>query len=256
MPRFTDKIALIVGAGSGIGLATVELMAREGATVIAVDLNSAALDDLARSIPSDAGTIDARVSNALIEAEAQQIVAETLAQYGRIDILVNAVGGSTVIENSGTLIDDLTLEEWQTLVDFNLTGMFLYCNAVIPAMKQQGSGKIVNLSSIAGRGLSTISSSAYAAAKGAVISFTRKISIELGPYGITCNAVAPGPTLTDRVRAVWENRTDAEREAALAFIPLGRLPHAEDQARVICFLASRDADFITGTTIDVAGGQR
>lgn len=256
MPRFTDKIALIVGAGSGIGLATVEIMANEGATVVAVDLNAAALENLASTMPKNAGSLEPRISNALIESEAQQVVADTLARHSRIDILVNAVGGSTVIQNSGTLIDDLTLEEWQTLVDFNLTGMFLYCNAVIPAMKKQGSGKIVNLSSIAGRGLSTISSSAYAAAKGAVISFTRKISIELGPYGINCNAIAPGPTLTDRVRAVWESRTEAEREAALTFIPMGRLPYAEDQARVICFLASGDADFVTGATIDVAGGQR
>ena len=256
MRRFTDKVALITGAGSGIGLSTAEIMAEEGATVIGVDLNPSALEDLANTLPIGVGEIHARASNALVEADAQRVVADTLAQFGRIDILVNAVGGSTVIANSATLIDDLTLEEWQKLVDFNLTGTFLYCNAVVPAMKEQGGGKIVNVSSIAGRGLGTISSSAYAAAKGGIIAFTRKLSLELGPYNIHCNAIAPGPTLTDRVKAVWEQRTEAQRQASLANIPLGRLPVAENQARVICFLASRDADFVSGTTIDVAGGQR
>ena len=249
MTRFQDKVAIITGAASGIGLATVEIIAREGGVVVGVDLNSAPLANLAGSVTP----IDADV---LVEAETRRVVEETLAQHGRIDILVNAVGGSTVIQRSDTPIDALTLQEWQRLVDFNLTGTFLYCNAVVPIMKRQESGKIVNVSSIAGRGLGTVSSSAYAAAKGGIIALTRKLSLELGPYGITCNAIAPGPTLTDRIRVVWEQRSAEQRQATLANIPLGRLPQAEDQARVICFLASHDADFVTGTTIDVAGGQR
>lgn len=166
------------------------------------------------------------------------------------------MGGSTVIKNPNTSIDNLTLGEWQKLLDFNLTGTFLYCNAVIPIMKQQEAGKIVNLASIAGRGLSSMSGSAYAAAKGEIIAFTRKLSLELGSFGITCNAIAPGITLTDRIASIWNQKSDAEQKAILDNIPLGRLPKAEDQARVICFLASRDADFVSGVTIDVTGGQR
>ena len=254
MTRFTDKIALITGAGSGIGLATAQIMAQEGGTVVGVDVNPAALEALANSATL-AGKIEAQASDVLVEAEAGRVVGEVLAAYGRIDILVNAVGGSTVIPNSLSLIDAMTLAEWQALFEFNLTGTFLYCNAVIPAMKQQGGGKIVNISSIAGRGIGAVSSSAYAAAKGGIIALTRKLSLELGPFGINCNAIAPSVTLTDRMKAVWEQRSEAERQAMLANIPLGRLPQPEDQARVICFLASRDADFVTGTTIDVAGGQ-
>ena len=123
-------------------------------------------------------------------------------------------------------------------------------------MKRRRAGKIVNVSSIAGRGLSLVSSSAYAAAKGGIIALTRKLSFELGPFGITCNAIAPGVTLTERVAPIWDAKTDAQREQVLANIPLGRMPRAEDQARVVAFLASRDADFVNGTTIDVAGGQR
>ncbi|MBV7334947.1 SDR family oxidoreductase [Chloroflexi bacterium TSY] len=254
--RFKDKVVVITGAGNGIGLSTCTIVASEGGTVVGVDINQKGLDDLVEQIRAVRGKIDTQRSNALVEEEVNQVVEQTRKTYGRIDVLVNAVGGSTVIENPGTSIEDLTLGEWQKLLDFNLTGTFLYCNAVIPIMKQQKAGKIVNLASIAGRGLSSMSSSAYAAAKGGIIALTRKLSLELGPFGITCNAIAPGITLTERIATVWNQKSDAEQKAILANIPLGRLPRAEDQARVICFLASRDADFVSGVTIDVTGGQR
>ena len=249
-------MAIVTGAGSGIGWATCELIASEGGVVVGVDVNWEGLEVLAQQIQEAGGTFDARVSNALIEGDVNAVVAETVTRHGRIDILVNGVGGSTVIANPATTIDKLTLEEWHKLLDFNLTGTFLYCNAVTPMMKKQRAGKIVNLASIAGRGLSSISSGAYAAAKGGIIALTRKLSIELGPYGINCNAIAPGITLTDRIAAVWEETPPEKQQAILANIPLQRLPQAEDQARVICFLASHDADFVSGTTIDVAGGLR
>jgi len=254
--RFQECVAIITGAGSGIGRATCEIIVNEGGTAIGVDLDETGLTSLATQLHPSRGTFVSQPSNALVEEDVKRIVEETLARHGHIDILVNAVGGSTAIANPGTLVDELTLAEWRALLEFNLTGTFLYCNAVVPVMKEQGSGKIVNLASIAGRGLSSISSSAYATAKGGIIALTRKLSIELGPHGITCNAVAPGITLTERIAAVWAQTSPEKQQAILANIPLGKLPHAEDQARVICFLASRDADFVSGTTIDVAGGLR
>jgi NAD(P)-dependent dehydrogenase (short-subunit alcohol dehydrogenase family) len=175
--------------------------------------------------------------------------------HGRIDILVNGVGGSTIVGRPAAHLDELTLEEWQKLLHFNLTGTFLFCHAVIPVMKRQRGGKIVNLSSIAGRGLSRESSSAYATAKGGIIALTRKLAFELGPHGITVNAIAPSLTLSERIRPRWEQRSADARAAETQRIPLGRVATPEDQARVICFLASADADFVTGVTIDVTGGQ-
>ena len=256
MERFDGKVAIVTGAASGIGRATATRLAAEGATVVAMDLNREGLDALPAGRAEGSGTIVAQPSNALEAADVTRVVEETLARQGRIDILVNTVGGSTIIRDTGTAIDALTLEDWRGLVDFNLTGAFLTINAVVPGMKARGAGKIVNVASIAGRGLSPVSSSAYAAAKGGLIALTRKLSFELGPYGITCNAIAPGLTLTERIAPLWDGKSAADKAAILANIPLGRLPQAEDQAGVICFLASKDADFVTGVTIDVTGGQR
>ena len=121
-------------------------------------------------------------------------------------------------------------------------------------MKRQKSGKIVNLASIAGRGISASSSSAYAAAKGGIMAFTTKLAHELGPHGITVNAIAPSMTLTERIRPRWEQRPPEERQGDINRTPLRRMGEAVDQAQVICFLASSHASFITGLTIDVTGG--
>jgi NAD(P)-dependent dehydrogenase (short-subunit alcohol dehydrogenase family) len=244
--RFEGRIALITAAARGIGRATAEIIVREGGTVVAVDIDKVALDEL-----KGAHTIAA---DALDAAQVADVVRRTVATHRRIDILVNAVGGSTIIAKSAAATEELTLAEWQALIHFNLTGTFLFTHAVIPVMKRQGSGKIVNLASIAGRGKSSASSSAYAAAKGGIIALTTKLAHELGPHGINVNAIAPATTLTERIRPRWEQRPPEERKADIEKTPLRRMGEAMDQANVICFLASAHADFVTGLTIDVTGG--
>jgi NAD(P)-dependent dehydrogenase (short-subunit alcohol dehydrogenase family) len=252
--RFTDKVALITAAASGIGRATADIMAREGAIVVAVDNHQERLDAAVAALNAAGGRAHGRLCDALDAAQVDALAAAVARDFGSIDILVNAVGGSTIIARSGATVDELTLEDWKKLIDFNLDGTFLFCHAVVPVMRRQRGGKIVNLASIAGRGRSVSSSSAYAAAKGGIIAFTKKLCYELGPYGININAIAPSVTLTERIRPHWERRSQEMQAAEIDKTPLRRVAEAADQAKVICFLASSDADFVTGVTIDVTGG--
>ncbi len=252
--RFTDKVAIITAFANGIGRATAEIMAREGAIIVGVDNHPDRLETAVAALRSAGGRAHGRLCDALDQGQVEATVASIEKEFGAVDILVNAVGGSTIIANSGASVDELTFAEWQRLIAFNLNGTFLFTHAVVPIMRRRRYGKIVNLASIAGRGLSESSSSAYAAAKGGIIAFTRKLAFELGPYGVTINAIAPSLTLTERIRPHWEKRSQEAQAAEIARTPLRRVAEAADQAKVICFLASSDADFVTGVTIDVTGG--
>jgi NAD(P)-dependent dehydrogenase (short-subunit alcohol dehydrogenase family) len=250
--RFKDKVALITAAANGIGRATAEIMAQEGAIVICVDNHQERLDAAVAALGSRA---QGRLCNALDQEQVDAVVDAAVNEFGRIDILVNAVGGSTIIAKPSAMVEEHSLEDWQRVIASNLDGTFLFTHAVVPVMKLQKSGKIVNLASIAGRGMSVASGSAYAAAKGGIIAFTRKLSFELGPFGININAIAPSLTLTERIRPHWNQRSPEAQTTQIESTPLRRVAEASDQAKVICFLASSDADFVTGLTIDVTGGQ-
>jgi len=252
--RFENTVALITAAASGIGRATADIIGAEGGVVAAVDTDEGRLEAAVAEIRRAGGRAHGYRADALDAAQVDALVARVVQEHGRVDVLVNAVGGSTIIARPTATVDELSLQDWQRLLAFNLDGTFLFCHALVPAMKRQGAGKIVNISSIAGRGLSQNSSSAYAAAKGGIIAFTKKLAFELGPFGVTVNAIAPSMTLTERIRPRWETRSAEEQAQEVARTPLRRVAEARDQARVICFLASADADFVTGVTIDVTGG--
>ena len=252
--RFQDKVAVITAAASGIGRATADIMAKEGAVIIGVDDNGERLEATVAALREAGGRAHGRVCDALDAAQVEATVGSIAQEFGAIDILVNAVGGSTIISKPGADVDELSFADWQKLIDFNLSGTFLFTHTVVPVMKRQRRGKIVNLSSIAGRGLSPSSSSAYATAKGGIIAFTRKLAFELGPHGVNINAIAPSKTLTERIRPRWNQQSPDDQQVEIDRTPLRRIAEAPDQAKVICFLASGDADFVTGVTIDVTGG--
>ena len=254
--RFRERVAIITGGGSGIGRAVACLMAAEGGKLALVDLDAGAMSPVSQTIEAAGGTVASIAADVLDEGAVERMVQTVLSRFGRVDILVNGVGGSTIIKRSGAPVEELTLAEWERVLAFNLRGTFLCTHAVIPQMKRQGSGRIVNLSSVAARGDSPRSGAAYAAAKAGIRALTRKLAIELGPYGISCNAVAPSMTLSERIeRRLWRQRTPEEQKAIVEAVPLNRVSTPEDQAKVILFLASDDAAFVSGQTIEVTGGQ-
>ncbi|MGE0154223.1 MAG: SDR family NAD(P)-dependent oxidoreductase [Reyranellaceae bacterium] len=253
--RFDGKVAVVTAGAAGIGKASARLMAQEGATVVLVDKDAGSLAASVAELAAESDRVLGLPCDALDENSVDQAVAEIQARFGRIDILVNGVGGSTVIANPNRLTENLSFAEWRQLIDFNLSATFLFCHAVVPIMKSQRRGKIVNISSVAGRGVGTNSSAAYAAGKGGIIAFTKKLALETAPFGVTVNAIAPGMTISERMKDWWEQRSDAERQQFFRLIPLGRVFTVEEQARVVCFLAAADSDIVTGQTIDTSGGQ-
>jgi NAD(P)-dependent dehydrogenase (short-subunit alcohol dehydrogenase family) len=253
--RFAGKVAIVTGASDGIGRAAAEMLAQEGATVIAVARTADRLSAVVEKINQAGGHAIAHRGDATSPADVDAIVDAARHTQGRIDILVNGVGGSTIVEQPSADVENMSLGDWRKLIAFNLEPVFLFCRAVMPIMKAQRGGKIVNLSSISSRGNTGLVSGAYAAAKSGICALTHKLAVEGGAFGINVNAVSPGFTLTERMKPTWERLDAKARSAILARIPLGRIGTAADQARVICFLASEDAAFLTGLTIDVTGGQ-
>lgn len=248
--RFDGKVAIVTGSSDGIGRAAALIFAREGGQVV---LNARGQDRLEatrtalQAVGKPPLVVAGNVSQAAV---VERLVGEALQQFGRIDILVNNAGGGTLLR----FLEEVTEEEWDLTVDSNLKSAFLCCKAVAPAMKRQQYGRIVNVSSVAGRNVSRLSGPQYSSAKAGMLGLTRHLAQDLGPFGITANAVAPGPTLVDRVARKWALRSEEDRARILANIPLGRLAAPEEVATVIAFLASDDAAYVTGVTIDVNGG--
>jgi 3-oxoacyl-[acyl-carrier protein] reductase len=246
--RLEGKIAIVTGAAKGIGAAIAEACAREGARVAALDLDGRGAEALAgtlRARGADALALRADVTRAADIAAALDAV---LARWGRVDVLVNNAGGFAVIRAT----EDIPEAEWDAIVASNLTSVFLCVKAVLPLMKRQRYGRIVNLASVVGRGGAVRVTSHYAAAKAGVIGLTRHLALEVGADGITVNAVAPGTTATERV---LKARTPEETRRVAEAIPVRRLGEPAEIAEAVVFLASDAAAFINGATLDVNGGQ-
>ena len=169
---------------------------------------------------------------------------------GGIDILVNNAGGGTMAR----WLDDLDEIAWGTSLQANLTSAFLMTKAIVPHLRERRRGRIVMVASVAGRNMSRLSGPEYSAAKGGMLAFMRHLAVELGPFNVTVNGVAPGPTMVERVAKKWEARGAEEREKILRNIPLGRPAQPEEIAAAILFLASDDASYVNGACIDVNGG--
>ena len=255
--KLTGKTALVFGAGSsgpgwGNGKATAVLYAREGARVIAVDLNQDAAEETADCIEREGHTAIAMTGDITKSADVATIVEEAVTRFGAIDILHNNVG----ITDMGDLAA-ISEERWQRVMDINLTGVFLTCRQVIPIMQRQKRGAIINISSIAGAVINPYPYFSYFASKAGLNHFTRAIAVQYARDGIRANAIMPGLMDTPMVHAqVAGQYADAAKMIAArdAMSPTGKMGTAWDVAKAAVFLASDDAAYINGVCLPVDGG--
>ncbi len=240
--RLDGKSAIVTGAASGIGLATARLFADEGAKVLAVDLPSSRLIEEHKG-DDRITTLTADISQ---DTAAGRIVGEAVERFGGLDVLVNNAG-----TGSNALAEVLSIEEWDRVFAVNIRGTFLLCQAAIPALRESGGGRIVNVASVMAE-FTDYGLAAYAASKAGVAGLTRTLALELGKFGITANYILPGAIYTgmtrqnfdqEHIRQVWE------KKAALR-----RLGQPIDIARGILFLASEDGGFVTGHGLTIDGG--
>jgi NAD(P)-dependent dehydrogenase (short-subunit alcohol dehydrogenase family) len=254
--RLENKVAIITGGGRGIGRMIGLTMAREGASVSVVDINAENANETANHIEKENRNAFPLVVDVTIKSQVDAMVTETLKQFGKIDILVNNAGIVAV----GPIIS-MKEKTWDDVMRVNAKSMFLCSQAVLPHMIEQRSGKIINMSSQAGKEGSALTS-AYAASKHAVIGFTQSLAKEVGEYNITANAICPGGVETEMlqneyflIKAKCAGRDMQDyRDAYINKIPLKRLAKPEEVANAALFLASAEADYITGIALNVAGG--
>lgn len=242
------KVVLVTGAAKGIGAAVARAFAAEGGRVAALDVDAAALEALAAEARTGGAEVLPLRADVTRAADVGAAVAKVAARWGPVDILVNNAGGFAAVRPA---TEDIPDDEWDFTLRLNLTSAFLCAKAVLPGMKGRRWGRIVNLSSIGGRGGAVLLSSPYAATKAAILGFTRHLALETARAGITVNAVAPGTTATERFRAL---RTAADTAALVEKVPLGRVAEPSEIAGCILFLASDAASYITGACLDVNGG--
>ena len=245
-----DRVALVTGASRGIGAATAEVLARRGARVAVSARTTSDLDQVAAKIRGGGGQALVVPCDVLDGGQVEAAVRRVVDEWGRLDILVNNAGMGT----PSVPVETILPEDWDHTVALNLKSAFLAIRAAVPVMKRQQYGRIVNVSSFAGRNFSRISGPQYSAAKAGIIGLTKHMAVELGPFGIGVNSVAPSIVLTARVKGKWEARTAEEQQRILAGIPLRRLAQPEEVATVIAFLASDDASYVNGVCLDINGG--
>jgi 3-oxoacyl-[acyl-carrier protein] reductase len=263
------QVAVVTGAAKveGIGHAIALGLAREGADVVIADLYEEGFENATRAVEALGRRCLCVRTDVLRHDDVERMVEESIARFGRVDILVNAVGGSwairpqdlNAIPAGGRFVGvtNCSVEEWRTIVGVNLDGAFYTVRAVAPYRMRQRRGRIVNFASVAGRrGTSPqgyLSSGPYAVAKAGVIGLTKQLALELAPYGVTVNAVAPGVIASWRGRRALETLPEEARRAIEASIPMGRIGKVEEVAGLVVALCTEEMSYVTGAILDVNG---
>ncbi len=244
MGKLDDKVAIVTGAGRGIGRGIVEKLAAEGARVVVSDIDEGSARETARAIGGESVGLRADVTS---KESVEAMVKEVMDRFGRVDVLVNNAGWDKV----GPFLKS-DEPDWEKVIAINLYGTLHCCKAVLPVMVDQGYGKVVNIGSDAGR-VGSSGEAVYSAAKGGIIAFTKTLAREMARYKINVNCVCPGPADTPLFAEIGEENPKL-REALQKAIPFRRLARPEDVANAVAFLVSDEAEYITGQTLSVSGG--
>lgn len=246
--RCDGQIAVVVGGGSGIGRATAELFAANGAVVVVAGRNEQSIEETAKLVSDAGGNSSWRTCDATRLAETDALVEYVMNRYGRLDLMTTTVGGSDT-----TLFIEEEPDYWKHVIEMNLFSAFNICKSALGPMTKQQSGSIVLMSSDAGK-VGTLGETVYAAAKAGVIGFVKSLAREVARDGIRVNAVSPGPTDTPLLRAHADQFDQKVLDKMIRVVPMKRVGQATEQAAAIVFLASDAASYITGQTLSVSGG--
>lgn len=250
MSALKNRVALVTGGSGAIGAATAKALALRGARVALGARTLSDLERVAEKIKTDGGEAVAIVCDVTLASQVDKMIARVLQDWGQLDILVNNAGRASIPKP----VEEIAPDDWDSSLVLNLKSAFLCTRAVVPVMKKQAYGRIINVSSSAGRNVGRLTGPQYGAGKAGLIGFTRHMAVELGPYGICVNAIAPGIVLTKRAKAMFESLKEERKQQVLANIPLRRLAQPKEIAAVIAFLASDGASYVNGVSLDVNGG--
>ena len=248
--RLTGKVALITGAGSGQGQKAVEVFVREGARVVATDVNAGGLEETVKLSGAGSDTVVTITGSVADAADVQRMVQAARDHFSALHILYNNAG---VVDRTGDgPITEVTDEAWDKVLGVNLRGIFYCCKYAIPLMIESGGGSIINIAS--GAALVGGTGSAYTASKGGVVSMTRAIAVDYGRFGIRCNAICPGVIITPMLATNSRYGSEAGLMKMARFNPVKRVGQPEDVVNCALYLASDESTFLTGTIIPVDGG--
>ncbi len=249
MDRLAGKVAVITGAGSGIGRVAASLFAAEGAAVVVADVDASLADVAVDEITAAGGTACAVVVDVSDEHQVHAMVETAMTRFGGLHILFNNAG---IFPDDDGGVLDTPPETWQRVMDVNLKGVWLGCRAAVPAMLDSGGGSIVNVASFVALMGAATAQIAYTASKGGVLALTRELAVEYARSGIRANSLCPGPIETPLLAALLANPD--RRQRRLVHIPIGRFGRPEEIAKAALFLASDDSSFVTGSALVVDGG--